>query len=119
MEIIKTTKKQRDLYAKHLNQYVDYENEDWPKGKDRKCFMCEAVISTGKSLHQPSSFQCSGCPLDSRLTGVECTDGSYISSDWALFGGFKKVATKVAKSRMNWIIEQIHKFTDCRIEDDK
>ncbi len=98
--MIKTTAKSRALMAKHLNE--NYIDNFRLHGSDesRTCYMCDAartivVVSAGPA--------CEVCPLGPDQINGLCQ-----------FRG-----PKTQEARMNWIIEQIHKFTDCEIIDDK
>lgn len=110
--MIKTTAKSRALYAKHLNQYVEYENDE--RTHKDKCFMCEAddVLNEDEGMLFGG---CHFCPLNYDLEKIGCTSIYYGWTGEHYFSPFKYSA----KARMNWIIAQIHKFTDCVIIDDK
>ncbi|NIP61762.1 MAG: hypothetical protein GWN01_02555 [Nitrosopumilaceae archaeon] len=139
---IKTTKEVRDLYAKHLNRkYIDRINGDkWFFGADT-CYMCTAAkelrteneaICPGQSpFHSLFNWQgeqyayCIHCPLSRSRIKRYCTDfknstpfieDGYVGGSLVDAG----VATdSELKKRMNWIIKQIHKWTDCEIVNEK
>jgi hypothetical protein len=86
--MIKTTKKMRELYAKHINKnYID--DFKLHGSGDRKCYMCLAADT------------CYFCPLDRRFIGGHCVS----------------VGPQTREKRMNWIINNINQYTDCFIED--
>jgi len=96
--MIKTTRKSRALYAKHLNvNYISEFNGISGLDKDgsRTCYMCEA--------DRLFTDDCDNCPLSYERIGGTCMEEG---------------PQGVTKKRMNWIIEQIHKYTDCEIKDD-
>ncbi|NIP61760.1 MAG: hypothetical protein GWN01_02545 [Nitrosopumilaceae archaeon] len=140
---IKTTKQVRDLYACHLNsKYINRLNEEIDFFSEDNCFMCDAAEKLkqlnskieGVIPYQEWDFEefqyCVYCPLSvSRNRGRKCTDpgGQYPFIESGYVGGPEigitpnhKIATKKQiKNRMNWIIKQIHKWTDCEIVDEK
>jgi len=69
MKIIKTTKKQRELFTKHLDNLEDYALGNPPK--NYLCYMC---ISTHRKIKGwYLGTDCSKCPLSSNRTGSECS----------------------------------------------
>jgi hypothetical protein len=88
--MIKANWKMRELYIKHIKEnYIDNFRSYDEKG--RICYMC---LAAGNN--------CNYCPLDDKYIGGYCI----------------KTGPKTRKARMNWIVDMIHKHTDCVIEDD-
>ncbi|HDZ27045.1 hypothetical protein LCGC14_1009300 [marine sediment metagenome] len=113
--MIRTSKKMRNLYAKHLNKLYDYADE---KFNDDECYLCSAANQHPKARpYNKREFNgdCNFCPL---TTGDTCasslrhinlrrkiTDVSVSSYNLATPDSIRKHA--------QWIEKQIIEKTDC------
>jgi hypothetical protein len=98
--MIKTTEKMRKLYAKHIK--VNYKDDftflkDLYKGEPRTCYMCEAA--TVREEIDVFYVDCDLCPLAPKFIGGCCVIRG----------------PRTREERMNWIITQINKHTDCKM----
>lgn len=104
MKIIKTTKKQRDLYAKHLNKLEDYANGNF---EDGACYMCRA-----DSLGEGG---CRACPIN--IYGEWCAGGTRKRNLRTRAGkntrSYKCATPESIRKHARWIEKQIVDRTDC------
>lgn len=107
MKLIRTTKKMRALYAKHLDML-----EDLARGKKMEpdCHMCEAAEVITKGI-------CLECPISYSRTEKDCVERFQLMDKHGKQVDDYRLATPESiRKRKKWIAEQITKFTDCEME---
>ncbi|KKN38532.1 hypothetical protein LCGC14_0752270 [marine sediment metagenome] len=104
--MIKTNKRRRDLYTKHLNKLYDYADRTF---NDWTCYLCDASSS------QASYRNCDNCPLPGdinscdtsmRKKNLRTVDGSQTRS-------YNHATSISIRKHARWIEKQIVKNTDC------
>jgi len=110
MTLIKTNKKMREYYTKHINKLIDYENGDFD---DIACYMCEADFE--------ALGGCSNCPLELSLHNeISCINQrrkNLRNLSNKPTNIYRQATPKSIRKHRLWIEEQIDKFTDCKMED--
>ena len=108
--MIKTNKRMRGLYAKHLNKLYDYARGDF---KDNICYMCTAGKEAG-GYNPFNNSACNFCPLDSdlycggrmRLLNLKDMGGKPTMS-------YANAMPISIRKHAEWIEKQIVKNTGC------
>ena len=106
---IKTNKKARGFYLKHLSKLDDYANGNF---EDDNCYMCEAANAYSTSRHM--ALNCEFCPLDDYPAC--CTSQRKINLVHILPTASYHIATPESiRAHIKWIEKQINDKTDCLI----
>ena len=116
MKIIRTTKKQRELFTKHLDKLEDYAQGNF---EDGECYMCEASkAKTGQNY--VGSQGCAVCPISSKYQdGMSCLSNRVLhlkNVRGRYMYNYDKATPESIRERADWMAEQITKFTDCKME---
>lgn len=107
MKLIKTTKKMRALYTKHLDML-----EGLASGETGfpDCYMCEAAKVIDRE-------ECPACPISCARVGVSCSHRRQLKGiDGKQVNSYHLATPESIRKRADWIAEQITKFTDCEVE---
>ena len=106
--IIKTNKKMRDLYAKHLNKLYDYADGNF---EDRNCYFC------GATEYYPGSgyADCSVCPLGPGDSGCSTTlrKSNLRTGEGDRTAEYESATPESIHEHARWIERQIIMETDC------
>lgn len=121
--MIRTTKKAREYYEKHLEQL----DESLTLSKtDREnlfefnytCYMCLSADTLAGDI---ITDMCDGCPLGSKYQdGLCCATGlrriNLRNENGAKTNRYENATPSSIKKHADWIADQITKYTDCEMK---
>ena len=120
--MIRTNKKMRDLYVRHLNKLYDYADGTF---EDDECHLCIAANNHPKSNPKLSTYigDCAYCPLPgtSRISNNGCSNSMRMQNLKRVDSGgptwnYREATPDSICRHAQWIEKQIVKNTDTDYE---